>query len=221
MCWFNLSFQSTMGDNRVVRRSTFGQVISSIDCDRCRKTFHEIRALRRHQRDTHGPRINCRYCGADFARARKYDLEGKFRSTSYRATGRFRIQGENRSDQIQTEIVPHRQLAENKSPRRQMIEEVGHQGGPGPPRGQTTSPTAPSERIERQIYSEWYMYIYLLISYEHSILPVHCNVVQPNLSQVFLPYFLVHYLCCLELFLLPGPRLSLCTQEMAHQSYCN
>ena len=109
----------------MVKRSTFGQAISSIDCDHCVKTFHEIRALRRHQRDTHGPRINCRYCGADFARARKYDLEiheGKRRSASYRATGRFRIQRE-RSHPVQTETVPDRKRVESRSPRIQRVGE--------------------------------------------------------------------------------------------------
>ena len=115
-----------MGDNRVVKRSTFGRAISNIDCDRCGKTFNEIRALRRHQRDRHGPRINCRYCGADFARGRRYDLEiheDKCRSASYRATGRFRIQRETRSHPVETETVPHRQRVESRSPRRPRVEE--------------------------------------------------------------------------------------------------
>ena len=83
--------------------------------------------------------------------------ENRCRSSSYRATGRFEYRervGAIRFKQRQfptdngwrVGLQGHKELENQKK----ESPEVGHRGGPGPPRGQTLSLTARSERVERQ-----------------------------------------------------------------------
>ena len=92
-----------MADNRVVRRSTFSEAISTHTCERCGRIFNDLRGFRRHLREVHGPRVRCKYCGADFSIHRSYDLqihESKCQRDNYRATGRFRKQREQNSRDV-------------------------------------------------------------------------------------------------------------------------